>query len=250
MAFFRNIHCSGGIFIDMRVLERLCMLVLVFLLFQPLGRSGQGETSAGLDEALRLMESVGKTFHSFEASFVQKKYTAVLGEFDTPESGEFAYARARDGTALLRQEVVKPGVRILTIKGGVATLYQPLIKQAQVVSLGKNKDKAEYLALGLGQSPSSLRDTFELSYQGVQDVGGISCHALVLSPKSAGAAAYFSSVTLWLRRSDGLPAQQKLLEPSGDYLLVSFFDQKLNRKIPDTKFEQRLGDDVQVVKIQ
>jgi len=206
--------------------------------------------AATLEEVLRLMESVGKTFRSFEAGFSQKKYTAVLDEFDMPETGEFLYSRARDGSALLRQEITKPGTRILTIKGGVATVYQPRIKQAQVLSLGKNKDKAEYLVLGLGQSPAKLRETFQMEYLGAEKVGSVPCHVLALKPKAAAAAAYFTSITLWIDSSRGLPIQQRLQEPNGDYLLVNFSGIQVNLKIPDSKFEQKLPADVQIQRIQ
>jgi outer membrane lipoprotein-sorting protein len=199
-----------------------------------------------LEQVLSQLEAVGKSFRSFSADFAQKKYTAVLKEFDTPESGEFYYARAKDGSALLRQEVVSPGKRILTIKGGIATIYNPVIKQAQVVNLGKNKDKAEYLALGLGQSPAKLQATFEIEYKGMEQVGGIPCSVLLLKPKSASVSAYFSAITLWIKKETGVPIQQKLQEPSGDYLLVNFSKERLNVKIPDAKFELQLPSGIEI----
>jgi len=209
--------------------------------------AAQEEGGIELGQALAKMESVGRIFRSFNAAFAQKKYTAVLQEFDTPETGEFFYARAKDGSALLRQEVVRPASRILTIKGGVATIFQPGVKQAQVVNLGKNKDKAEYLALGLGQSPGRLRESFAVRYQGTETVNGQACWVLALAPRSAAASAYFSSIGLWIKKANGVPIQQKLQEPNGDYLLVTFSGEKLNTPIPAGKFEQKLpaGTDVQ-----
>ena len=211
-----------------------------------LGADAQGNQGT-LEQVLSQMEAVGKSFKSFSANFSQKKYTSVLKEFDTPESGEFYYARGKDGSALLRQEVISPGKRILTIKGGMATVYNPVIKQAQMVNLGKNKDKAEYLALGLGQSPAKLQATFEIEYRGVDEVGSTPCSVLLLKPKSSSVAAYFSAITLWVKKATGVPIQQKLQEPSGDYLLVNFSNEKLNAKIPESKFEQQMpaGIDVQ-----
>ncbi len=203
-----------------------------------------------LNAVLRQMESTGRTFRTFSAQFAQKKYTAVLKEFDPPESGEFLYSRAKDGSALLRQEVRNPAPRILTIKGGIATVFQPRINQAQVVSLGKNKDKAEYLALGLGQSPAKLQQTFDITYSGTEPVGGQPCWVINLKPKSAAAAAYFSSITLWIKKASGVPIQQKLQEPNGDYLLVTFSGEKLNRTVADAKFEQKLPSGVDVQRIQ
>jgi len=211
----------------------------------------QFKDDAALDQVLKQMEAVGKTFHSFEAHISKKHYSAILREFDTPETGEFYYERAGDGSALLRQEITSPGPSILTIKGGVATFYQPVLKQATLANLGKNKDKAEYLALGVGQSPGKLRETFDIRYQGTDTVGNFPCSVLVMKPKNPSAAAFFSSITLWIKKSTGVPIQQKLQEPSsGDYLLVNFSDEKLNVKIPPAKFEQTLPSGVEIQRIQ
>jgi outer membrane lipoprotein-sorting protein len=211
------------------------------------GQSGDGWN---LDRVLQQIEAVGKSFTTFQAQFTKKKYTAVLEEFDIPESGEFLYSRAKDGSALLRQEVKEPGSKILTIKRGHATLYEPRLKQAQLYNLGKNRDKAEYLALGLGQSPAKLQETFHIKYEGGEIIDGAPCSKLTLEPKNPSAAAYFSAITLWIKRANGVPIQQKLMEPSGDYLLVSFSGEKLNRSIPSSKFEQKLPKDVQILRIQ
>jgi outer membrane lipoprotein-sorting protein len=230
---------------------RISLWTAGLLLFS-LSGFGKPQVKAGdeLQRVLSQMEAVGKTFRTFTARFSKKKYTAVLEEFDTPETGEFCYARAKDGSALLRQDATSPGRSILTIKAGTATNYQPAIKQAQVVNLGQNKDKAEYLALGIGQSPAKLQETFNLSYQGAEQINGAPCSILVLKPKNPKAAALFSSITLWIKKSSGIPIQQKLQEPSGDYLLVSFFDEKLNTKIPDSKFEQKLPGDTDIQRLQ
>jgi outer membrane lipoprotein-sorting protein len=196
------------------------------------------------------MDSVGKNFHSFTAQFTQKKYTAILREFDTPETGEFYYSRAKDGSALLRQEAKSPGRKILTVKGGEAIFYQPDIKQAQIADLGKYKNLAEFLALGIGQSPAKLQENFDISYQGNGSINGAACSMLLLKPKAANIASRFSSITLWVKRSNGLPIQNKLLEPSGDYVLLTFFDEKLNVKISDATFEQKLPRGVDIQRIQ
>ncbi len=226
----------------------LSLLSLATPAFQA-ARPQPGEAGS-LDQVLRQMDSVGKIFVNFKAHFSQKKYTAVLREFDVPESGEFYYARAKDGSALLRQEVTQPGHRILTIKGGTAIVYQPKINQASVANLGRNKDKAEYLALGLGQSPGRLRETFEMTYQGTEKVAGAPCSVLVLKPRNPAAAAYFALITLWIKKSSGIPVQQKLQEPNGNYLLVEFKDEKLNTSIPAAVFDQRLPKNAEVIKLQ
>jgi len=210
----------------------------------------QAKSQQTLDQVLDRMASVGRTFRSFQAEFTQKKYVSVLKEFDEPETGVFLYARAKDGSALLRQETRVPAPKILTIKGGVITVYQPRIKSATVANMGKNKDKAEYLALGIGQSPAKLRETFNIEYEGTEPVDGAPCSVLVLKPKSSNAAAFFAAITLWIKNSNNLPVQQKLQEPSGDYLLVKFTAEKFNPKVSESQFEQKLPRGVEIQSIR
>ena len=229
------------------------VLVLTLTVSSAIGAPYQPQSKdneAALDRVLRQMDSAGKKFVSFAAHFTLKRYTAVLKEFDIPDSGDFIYARAKDGSALLRQEVTQPGHRILTIKNSTLIIFQPKIKQAQVVNLGKNKDKAEFLAIGIGQSPAKLRDTFTIRYQGEESVNGSPCSALVLTPKNPAGAAYFSSITLWIKKATGVPIRQKLQEPSGDYELVDFTDEKLNTKVPDSKFEQKIPSGTEIQRLQ
>lgn len=208
-------------------------------------------SSTALDQVLERMGSVGKTFRSFQADFTQRQYVAVLKEFEEPESGVFIYARATDGSALIRQEFKAPGHKVLTIKGGAALLYQPSLKQATKYNLGKNKDKAEFLALGVGQAPAKLRETFNIEYRGEEAIDGVPCSVLLLVPKSSSAAAaFFSAITLWIRKSDSLSIQQKLQEPSGDYLINKFSSARLNAKISESQFEQTLpkGVEIQIIR--
>ena len=213
-------------------------------------RGAQGKEDSELQRVLTQMEVVRKSFHSFTAQFTQKKYTAILREFDTADTGTFYYSRAKDGSALLRQEATSPGRKILTVRGGEAIFYQPDIQQAQIADLGRYKNLAEFLALGIGQSPAKLQENFDISYQGNGSIDGATCSILLLKPKAATIATRFSSVTLWLKKSNGLPVQNKLLEPNGDYVLLTFFDEKLNVKISDATFEQKLPRGVDIQRIQ
>ena len=202
-------------------------------------------------EVLKKMDGVGKGFRNFTAQFSQRTYTAVLKEFDETETGELTYAIAAGGSALMRVEYKKPGVRILTIKGGVATLFQPSVNQAQIYKLGKNKNKAEYLVLGIGQSPARLQEAYDIQYQGTENVNGAPCWTLLLKPKNSGVSALFSAITLWVKKSTGVPIQDKWQAPNGDYTLITFSNEQLNVKsIPPSKFEQKLPPGVEKQVIQ
>jgi outer membrane lipoprotein-sorting protein len=235
----------------MKIFVQLAVCISMLSAGNPAPAQGQSKNSqVALEQVLARMEALGRDFHGFSADFTQKKYISVLREFDTAEGGVFIYARAKDGSALLRQEFKTPGRKILTIRGGTATVYQPSINQASIVNLGKNRDKAEFLALGIGQSPGKLRETFNIDYQGEERIDGASCSVLVFRPKSSSTAAFLTSITLWIKTTNSLPVQQKLLEPNGDYLLNKFTNEKLNPRVEESEFEQKLpkGVDMQQIK--
>ncbi len=243
-------YCPRSIFYSVGTTALLLLLTALFVLPGTREFGAKDDEDIKLNSVLGKMESAGENFRDFTADFAWKKYTAVLEEFDTPEKGMFYYSRARDGTALIRQEVTSPGKRILTIKDGVVTIYQPKIKQAKIAHLGEDKDKVEYMALGIGQSPSNLKRTFDISYLGTETLNGEPCAMLALEPKSAERAALYESTTIWINEQNGIPVQHKFLEPSGDYLLSSFFDVKLNSGVSNSKFVQKLPKGVEIIRIQ
>jgi outer membrane lipoprotein-sorting protein len=223
-----------------------CLLMMAF------GNSvanAQGKEEAELQRVLDRMDSVARNFRTFTARFSQKKFTAVLEEFDTPETGEFYYSRTKDGSVLMRHEVMSPGNRILTIKGETLTVYRPAIKEAQIASREKMQDIVEYLALGIGQNSGKLREKFRIAYARTESVNKAACSVLVFTPKDPKTAARLESITIWLKDANGTPAQYRFQEPTKDYLLLNFFEEKLNIKIPDSKFVQKMPAGVEVQKL-
>ena len=226
----------------------ICLVVLYLMapLFAASGSVEQGKEDAELQRVLNKMDAIAKTFRSFTAKFSQKKYTAVLKEFDAPETGEFFYSRTKEGLLLIRHEVLSPGKRITTVKGETGTVYRPAIKEAQIVRREKMQSVVEYLAVGIGRSSEKLRERFKVSYRGRESINNSLCSILVLVPKDPKVG--LESIEVWLKESNGTPAQYKFQEPSKDYLLISFSNEKLNTKIPASKFEQKLPAGVEIQK--
>ena len=202
--------------------------------------------AATKEEILEKMTAAGRSVTNFSASIAQKKWTAILKEFDRGESGNLWYLRGKDGKAYLRREILRPENNILVISDGEAVFYEPRIRQAHKYQLGKNKDKAEFLVLGFGPSASSLSDTYDIRLLGEENVDGRKAYMLELRPKSDKAAAYFPQIVLWIAEQVWLPIQQKLIEPNGDYLLIKFSDLKLNPGISRSRFKLVLPGNVEV----
>jgi outer membrane lipoprotein-sorting protein len=200
-----------------------------------------------LDKVLQKMEAAGKGFQSFQAQLIQKKYIAVLKEYDTEEKGSFAYMRAPDGLALIRKEITQPSPIIAIINRDQGLVYYPKIKQAQRMRLGQHKDKAEFMAVGVGQSASKMKENFQIRLIGRESIDGVSCAVLELRPKSEKTAAFLSVITLWFDEQRWIPLQSRLQEPNEDYLLTRFSEIKLNTKLPDSLFSLKLPSGVEVI---
>jgi outer membrane lipoprotein-sorting protein len=209
----------------------------------------QGKEDPELQRILNKMDAVAVDFRTFSAKFTQKNYTAVLKEFSASDTGEFYYARAKDGSVSMRHEIMNPGKRILTIKGDTLTVYRPAIKEAQVANREKMHDIVQYLALGIGQSSAKLREKFKISYKGAESIDNAKCAILVFVPKDAKTAGHLAAITIWLKENSATPARYKFEEPSEDYLLISFSAEKVNANIPNSKFEQKLPRGVEIQKL-
>jgi outer membrane lipoprotein-sorting protein len=215
-----------------------------FISVASFGLNAQVKDEAELNQILSKMDTASKAFQSFKARISLKKYTAILKEFDVPETGQFYYARTKEGVPLVRLDFISPGKKIVTVKGDKAIIYQPDIKQAQIANLGNYKNYVEIIAIGIGQSQAKLERDFYLSCRGSESINGESCSILILKPKDAKLAARVLSFTLWVKKSNGILVHNKILEPNGDYTLLTFFDEILNVKMPNSLFEQKLPNDV------
>jgi len=80
--------------------------------------------------------------------------------------------------------------------------------------------------------------------------GARATHQRQRTCESRKAAALASAITLWIQKSTGVQIQEKLEEPYGDYTLIQFSEEKLNQKIPDSKFDQKFPPGVEKQVIQ
>ena len=199
-----------------------------------------------LEKLLDQLEEQGATIKSMSASLEQKKWTDILEEFDEGESGRFLFLKDRD-QVFLRREIEEPQLSSLVIADGDLTFFQPRIKQAQKHRLGKHKDKAELLVLGFGSTREALEETYEMKLLGEEKVGEAQTWILEMIPRSDRAQAFFGKIVLWIDARRWIPIQQKLVEPTDDFLLVRFSEVQLNPRLSPSDFKLKLPKGTRIV---
>jgi len=201
---------------------------------------------ASLDEVLSRMDEAGAKLNSMRAEIHQKKWTAILEEFDRGERGHFSFLKT-DEEVYLRKDIEEPTSNILVIKEGQVIFYQPAIKQAQRYNLGNHGDKAEFLLLGFGSNKKALSDTYETSLLGQEKIGEHNTYQLELKPKSENVAAFFVKILLWVDDRMWVPVQEQLVEPTQDYLLIRFAEVELDPELSKSDFDVNLPKDVKII---
>lgn len=202
--------------------------------------------SLTLEQVLTKIDQRGAVLRSMTSSITQKRWTDILEEFDQGESGQFLFLKEDDGI-YLRKDIVKPQPNTLIIGDGILSYYQPKIKQLQRYDLGQRRDRAEFLLLGFGSNKKALEEAYEIRLGTMEIVEGREAYPLELIPKSQTVSAYFTQIVLWIDTTLWVPIQQKLVEPTHDYLLIRFEDIDLNPKIPKSQFDLKVPKGVTVV---
>ncbi len=229
----------------MRKFQRI-YLSLPILIFAAFFSPVKGN-DLNLEEVLDRIDEAGQSLNSMKAEITQKKWTDILAEFDSGETGELMFLRSGKDL-FFRKDITAPTDNSLVIKGGEVVFYQPGIKQAQEYQLGENKDKAEYLLLGFGTDKDAIKEVYNLELLGTENLNGKETYKIQMDPKSEKVSAFFVRIVLWIDAEMWVPVQQQLVEPTQDYLLITFNNIRLNASIKKSAFDLKLPGDVKIIK--
>lgn len=215
--------------------------------------SGQASTpdrggDASLSPILDRMAQAVRGMETLQASLSQKKVYTQLGQEDPPEQGVLYAKRTRDGKFSIRVEFKVPEVRILTVKDNWFTFFQPRINQVIEGSIDQYAGRASagFLAYLLGGLSQAMED-YSIKVVGEETIENRRATHLVLTPK-VNKKGLYRQVELWIDHSVWLPTVQKFIEANRDVTTVTLGAIKLNVKISDKLFSQKLPANVQRVK--
>jgi outer membrane lipoprotein-sorting protein len=181
-----------------------------------------------LEEVLAKMDRAAAGFRGITASVRKVTYTAVIKE-EALEKGTMTLFRPKPKDLRMLIEFREPDPRSVAFSGRKVQIYYPKLLLIQEYDLGKQSSLIDqFLLLGFGTSGSDLRKSYDIQWKGIETVGGSKAARLELVPKQADARAHVRMVELWIGEGESQPVQQKIHQPSRDYVLITYSDLKVN----------------------
>jgi outer membrane lipoprotein-sorting protein len=213
----------------------LAALVLV----APLGAQSLDAVYARLDKS-------APQFRSVSADIRRKIHTAVVND-DSVEAGTIKVKREKSGTRMLI-DFTAPDKKTVAFDGATVSIYYPKIKTVQVYNVGDKRSLIDQLILlGFGATSDDLKAAYDATWAGAESVDGKPTSHIALIPKSKDILMRLKKAELWISDANGTPLQQRFMtSASGDFMLVTYTDVKLNIVISDGSLKLTYPKGVQI----
>ena len=232
-----------------RAAARLAMVAALLTAVAAAEAPQAASSAADLDKVLNQMDAVAASFKTAEADFVWDQYTKVVNETDT-QSGKVYFRRESKETEMMA-DISQPTQKYVLYQKSTVRVYEPRIDQVTLYNTGKNRAEVEsFLVLGFGGRGHDLQKSFEVSFEGYEQVSGVRAAKLNLVPKTAKGRNIFDHIILWIDPARGVSVQQQFVEPQGDYRLAKYSDIKLNQNIPADVFKLKTTGRTKVINPQ
>jgi outer membrane lipoprotein-sorting protein len=201
-----------------------------------------------LDQVLARMDRAAKDFKSMTAQVTRVTHTEVLNENDT-EMGSITMKKVHAGEVEGLVDFTSPDHKTFEFDKRTAREYLPKLKTVQVFDLKKHAAQIEqFIMIGFGTSGSELAKDYDMTVLGTEPWEGQQAVHLQLVPKAPDAKQYVQKLELWIpAQGDPYPLHEKILEPSGDYLLVTYSDLRINPPLAADATKLKLPPGVETV---
>lgn len=200
-----------------------------------------------LDAVLAAITTASDAIESFTADMTAIERLELFDDEET-ESGTVAFLKP----AYMRREITDPSVRTELIADDSVTVYIPRIKQARIMSLAASLEEGRDLDVPGMVSSSDLRESFDVSLEGVdRDAGGgAALYVLRLVPKpGTSAARHFKTVTLSVVEGEWYPARRIVLEEhAGTTRIIILTNVDRDAGLDPDDFRLEFPDDVEIIR--
>jgi outer membrane lipoprotein-sorting protein len=202
-----------------------------------------------LNDTFARMDKTAPQLKSITAGISRDVHTAIIND-DEVENGTIRMKREKSHGTLMVIDFTGNAAKTVALDDSRVTIYNPKIKTAQEFEIGGKKQVVEqFLLLGFGATSAELKQSYDVTWVGVETIDGQPTGHLKLVPKAQDVSRQMSGAELWISAgsaSSGLPVWQKILFTSGDYWLVKYSDIKMNPPASDDTFKLKLPKGVQI----
>ncbi len=212
------------------------ILISLFAACAPMWAQSNGAANPALQKVLNDMDATAAKFRSAQADFVWDQYQAVVKETDT-QKGTVYFRRSGKSTQMMAH-ITSPSEKFVLYSEGKVHVYEPKIDQVTTYNAGKNSTDVEsFLVLGFGGGGHEIQKSFDVKYDGTQNVDGVETSKLDLTPKSQRVRGMFEHIMLWVDPARGVSVEQQVFQSGGDYRLAKYSNIQLNQKLSDNDFK-------------
>ena len=213
-----------------------------------LAYTAPADNKAEAQELLVRMDKAAAGFKAMTAQVTHVTHTDVLNE-DSTESGTVIMQKLPSGQVGGRVDIVSPDPHNLIFERTQVQRYFPKIKTLEVYDLGERGELLDkFMMIGFGTSGAELAKDYDVTVLGVEkDQAGKFVHARLL-PRSEDVRQYVKSTELWIPEgNDPYPVREKILQPSGDYIIVTYNEMKINPPLKPDALQLKLPSGVNTV---
>jgi outer membrane lipoprotein-sorting protein len=205
----------------------------------PLSAQTLADTFARMDKTALQLKSV-------IAGIKRDVHTAVIND-DEIDNGTIELKREKSHDTRMLIDFTGPDAKTVSLGESTVSVYYPKIKTVQVYDVGAKKQMVEqFLLLGFGASSNELKQAYDVTWAGRENVGGQQTGHLKLIPKAKDISRQVASAELWISEMNGLPVEQRIVFVSGDYWLVTYSDMKYNPSLSDDALKLKTPKGVQI----
>ncbi|MCD4793431.1 MAG: outer membrane lipoprotein carrier protein LolA [Bacteroidales bacterium] len=172
------------------------------------------------------LNATSKNTKTIDSDFKQYKHLDIL-ENDIESTGHFSF-QASDK---VRWEYFKPYKYLIIMNAGIMWINDG--NKTQKFDTGSNKMFKEINDLMVGMLQGKILESKNFKISFFENSKQILAK---LIPLSAEMKEFLSEINLYFDKKDYSVSKIKMLEHSGDYTLIEFFNRKTNIDIPKSKF--------------
>ncbi len=192
-------------------------------------------TDPALDKALRQMDAASAKFKSAEADLKWDFYERAVRD-TTSQTGTTYFLRTKGGTEM-GAVITQPSLKYLHFADGKGYMYDAVSKKLTPFDAGKDRARVEsFLTLGFGGSGKDLENTWTVTLQGTESIGGTPTVKLDLVPKDSSTAQTFTHVLIWVDTSRAISLKQEFFTPEKDTRTTYYTNIRYNTPVDTKKY--------------